>query len=164
MRTVLSLRNRQRAWMVPLVLPVGMRVRVNYLVASCYQVAVKSALVAAYSPRWTLEIYIVRERRLAPGSRRVVHYDLEVEDDTIVAGAQGGTQCGQLYVRLGLSLGSVDRRYLQPVPADGRVAPSLARRFPGRDFAFRIVKPQADDDSVEDNSDDDDFDIGAGVS
>jgi len=94
----------------------------------------------------------------------VVHYDVEAEDDTIVAGAQGGTQCGQLYVRLGLSLGSVDRRYLQPVPADGQVAPTLARRFPGRDFAFRIVKPHADDsDSAEDNSDDD-FDIGTGVS
>jgi len=149
--------------MVPLVLPVGTRVRVSYLVASRYQMAVKSALVAAYSPRWTLEIYIVRDRRLAPGSRRVVHYDLEVEDDTIVAGSQGGTQCGPSYVRLGLSLGSVDRRYLEPVPGDGQVAPSLARRFPGRDFAFRILKPQADDsDSMEDNSDDFD-DIGTGV-
>ncbi len=136
MRTVLSLRNRQRAWMVPLVLPVGTRVRVNYLVASCYQMAVKSALAAAYSLRWTLEIYIVRDRRLAPGSRRVVHYDLEVEDGTIVAGAQGGTQGGPSYVWLGLSLGSVDRRYLRPVPADGQVAPSLARRFPGQRLCF----------------------------
>ncbi len=47
-RMVLARRNRQRARMVPLLLPVGTRVRVSYLVASRIRMAVKSALVAAY--------------------------------------------------------------------------------------------------------------------
>jgi len=103
-RMMLSRRNRQRARMVSLVLAVGARVRVSYLVASSIRRAVKMAHVAAYTPRWKEELYVVRERHLAPGSTRVVLYGLQVEDDELVPWDQGGTQCGQLYVRLGLAL------------------------------------------------------------
>jgi hypothetical protein len=153
-RMVLSRRNRQRARMVPLVLPVGARVRVSYLVASSVRRAVKMAHVAAYTPRWTAEVYIVSERHLAPGSTRVVLYGLEVEDGEVVPGEQGGTQCGQLYVRLGLALTNVDRRYLQTLPA-AAVVPTLVRRFPGLGFAFRVVAPTADESSSGEDFDDD---------
>jgi hypothetical protein len=159
---VLSRRNRQRARMVPLVLAVGARVRVSYLVASSIRRALKTAHVSAYTPRWTEEVYVVRERRLAPGSTRVVLYALEAEDEELVPGEQGGTQCGQLYVRLGLSLTHVDRRYLQPLPA-AAVMPSLARRFPGLGYAFRVVPPSAADGESS-GEDFDDFDADTAMS
>jgi len=159
---VLSSRNRQRARMVPLVLPVGARVRVSYLVASSIRRALKMAHVAAYTPRWTAEVYVVRERHLAPGSTRVVHYRLDAEDGELLPGQQGGTQCGQLFVRLGLALANVDRRYLQPMPS-ADVTPTLARRYPGRGFAFRIVPPSANESSSS-GEDYDDLDVDSAIS
>jgi len=148
--------------MVPLVLPVGARVRVSYLVASSIRRAVKMAHIAAYTPRWTAEVYVVRERHPAPGITRLVHYRLEAEDGELLPGQQGGTQCGQLFVRLGLALANVDRRYLQPVPS-ADVMPTLARRYPGRGFAFRVTPPSADESSSS-GEDYDDLDVDSAIS
>ena len=127
-RMVQRRRARQAAAMRPLLLDVGARVRVSFLQSSTVRMLVKISMVKAYSPTYTAEPYKVTARRLAPGSRRVVLYDVAVEDADLEEGEQGPTRIANLWVRLPLKLANVDRRYLQPVPAAG-VTPTTARRF-----------------------------------
>ena len=127
-RTVQQRRRRQAAGMRPLLLDIGATVRVSFLHSSTVRMHVKIQLVKAYAPRYTKEVYVITGRRLAPGSKRVVLYDLAVEDADLVEGQQAPTRIANLWVRLPLSLSGVDRRYLQPLPEAG-VVPTTGRRF-----------------------------------
>jgi len=128
--------------MKPLVLSIEAKVRVSYLASKTVRQQVKVSIIKAYSPTYTGEVYMVTDRRLAPGSRRVVLYDLVAADRTLLDGQQGGTRLGNLVVRLPLELVGIDRRYLQPLPSEGSV-PRLADRFPGLQYAFRIMPKAA---------------------
>ena len=71
---------------------------------------------------------MITARRLAPGSRRVVLYDVTAEDEGLEEGQQAPTRIANLWIRLPLTLTGVDRRYLQPVPEAG-VVPTTGRRY-----------------------------------
>ena len=136
-------RDRQRAslQMRPYVLAVGSAVRVSYLFSGTVRQQIKSAFQKHFLPSYTRELYQITGRKLAPGSRRVILYDLECTDEA--EGDQGGTVIGTLRVKLPLTLKNVDRRYLQPLLEDA--TPSLAERFPGTTPFFRVASPTEDD-------------------
>ena len=144
-RMVNSRRARQRNNMRPLLLDEGSLVRVSFLYAPTVRRVLKNVRGAAYLPKWSVELYRVENRTLAPGSRRVVLYTLRA----VRASARGiGAPCsvGTQKVHLRLELEGVDRRYLQPVPFDKEpaddgggdgdddpvpaVTPTIAKRFP----------------------------------
>ena len=62
-------RARQARAMKPWLLPVGALVRVSYLHAPTARQQLKSQLVRAMSPSYTLEVYRITARRLAPTAR-----------------------------------------------------------------------------------------------
>ena len=125
-RMVQRRRARQAAAMRPLLLAVGTKVRISFLLSSTVRQAVKVQLVKAYSPTYTKEVYVVTARRLAPGSRRVVLYDVAVEDESLEEGQP--TRIANLLVRLPPRLANVDRRYLQVLP-EATAVPTTARRY-----------------------------------
>ena len=137
-RMVLSRRGQQRARLQPLVLPIGQQCRVSFLYAATVRMQLKVALITQYLPTYTTEVYIVTARHLAPGSRRIVLYDLECADTSIQEGEQVPTRINQWLVRLPLRIRNCDRRWLQVVPSDG-TTPTLARRFPGATYAFNVA-------------------------
>ena len=143
-----SSRQHQRARMLPLVLSMGVRCRISYLYTPTVRQLVKIAYVKAFAPAYTREVYIVTQRSLAPGSRRVVIYSLQAEDGSLIDGQQSGCRINKVLVRIPLSVSGVDRRFMQPLPSDG-AASNLARRFPATRYAFSILdgtrehKPQA---------------------
>jgi hypothetical protein len=100
----------------------------------------KTALVGAYSPTYTPDIYRITGRELGAGSRRVVLYSLET-----VAALQSGEQApctiGTQRVRLPVTLTGCDRRWLMPLASDA--TPSFASRYPGARLAFNIIDPSA---------------------
>ena len=108
-RTIQRRRRRQTALMRPLVLEVGARVRVSFLASSHVRAQVKVSIVKAFFPTYTAEIDVVTARALAPGSRRVVVYDLRVEDE-LQDGQQVPTRIVNTRVRLPLVMNDVDRR------------------------------------------------------
>jgi hypothetical protein len=154
-----SSRQHQRARMLPLVLKVGARCRISYLFTPSVRQQVKVSYVKSFAPSYTREVYSITHRALAPGSRRVVVYTLEAEDEALEEGQQGGSRINQIIVRIPLRVTNCDRRYLQPLPADG-AAPALGRRFPDSRYAFAILegarhaKPGGDDEDVGDLYDD----------
>ena len=113
-RIVQRRRRHQTALMRPLVLEVGARVRISYLASSHVRQQSKVQLVKAFFPQYTREIYRVTARHLAPGSRRVVLYDVEAEGE-LLDGQQQPTRIVNTRVRLPLQMVGVDRRYLQPL-------------------------------------------------
>ena len=121
-------RARQAALMRPLLLPVGVKVRVSFLASSTVRQHVKVQMVKAFSPAYSKEVYVITDRRLAPGSRRVVLYDVRVEDQGIADGEQAPTRIAHLWVRLPLTIANLDRRYLQPLP-DAGVVPTSSKRY-----------------------------------
>lgn len=137
------LRDRQRAslQMRPYVIAVGARVRVSYLFSSTVRQQVKSAFQKHFLPSYTHEIYVITARRLAPGSRRIVLYDVKCNDEA--EGDQGGTLIGTLRVKLPFILKDVDRRYLQPIFENA--APTLASRYPNSTPFFRVVQLAEED-------------------
>lgn len=135
-RTVRSNRNRQRAHMRPYLFAIGTRCRVSFLHAPTVRMAVKVSLVKAYSPHYTAEEYTIVDRRLAPGSRRVVLYDLKAD----VRDGEQPQPCrvSNLLVRLPSTIVNCDRRWLQPAPSAGTTA-TLARRYPAASYAFDMI-------------------------
>ncbi len=115
----------------------------------------KVSYVKAFAPANTREVYRVTERSLAPGSWRVVHYALRAEDVSLKEGQQTGSRINALLVRTPLQVSGVDRRYLQPLPADG-AAPRLARRYPGTRFAFSMLDGTRERNSSADEGHDED--------
>ena len=107
-----SSRQHQRARMLPLLLSVGARCRISYLYTPTVRQLVKIAYVKAFAPAYTREVYIVTERSLAPGSRRVVMYALQAEDASLHEGQQSGCRINKVLVRIPLSVSGVDRRYV----------------------------------------------------
>ena len=146
--------------MLPLVLSVGTRCRISYLYTPTVRQLVKIAYVKAFAPAYTREVYIVTQRSLAPGSRRVVIYSLQAGDASLHEGQQTGCRINKVLVKIPLHVVGVDRRYVQALPSDG-AAPNLASRFPGTRYAFSMLdgarprKPQVDDGNDEDLFDDD---------
>jgi len=93
----------------------------------------KTALVGAYSPTYTPDVYRITDRVLAPGSRRVVLYSLETVA-ALQSGEQAPCRAGTVLVRLPVALSGCDRRWLMPLASDS--TPSFARRYPGATLAF----------------------------
>ena len=152
-----SSRQHQRARMVPLVLSVGARCRISYLFTPTVRQLVKIAYVKAFAPAYTREVYRVTERSLAPGSRRVVVYNLQAEDSSLSEGQQSGCRINKVLVRIPLRVSDVDPRYIQPLPSDG-AAPNLAKRFPGSRYAFSFqVGTREHKQSVDYNDNDTDL-------
>jgi hypothetical protein len=127
-RMVASRRARQRNDMRPYLLPLHARVRVSFLYASETRRYAKQGY--SFLPVWTAEVYEVVGRRQVPGSRLVLY---EVRAEAGEAGgadaAWRGTPCriADKLVFLPLVLEDVDRRWLQPVPAEGAVPPANER-------------------------------------
>ena len=138
-----SRRARQRNNMRPLLLNEGALVRISFLYSPTVRRTLKKMHGSEYLPKWTAELYTVKTRQLAPGSRRVVLYDVQAKD-----GIGAGFPCtvGTQSVRLRLDLKDVDRRWLQPVPltaavdgdadAQPAVTETIAKRFPGQTLAW----------------------------
>ena len=140
-----SRRARQRRTMRPYLLEEGARVRVSFLYAPTVRRTLKRLHSVDYLPKWTVELYTVVKRQLAPGSRRVVLYHLQAKN-----GVGIGAPCtvGSQTVHLRLDLLDVDRRWLQPVPltrtidSDGSsteqpaVTRTIASRFPRQTLAL----------------------------
>ena len=137
-RMVLSRRGQQRARLQPLVLPAGQQCRISFLYAPTVRMQLKVALISQFLPTYTAEVYVVIARHLAPGSRRIVLYDLECADTSIQDGDQVPTRIKQWVVRLPLHVSNCDRRWLQVVPSDGTM-PTLSRRFPDATYAFSVL-------------------------
>jgi hypothetical protein len=139
LRMVLSSRARQRASMRPYLLKIGTHCRVSFLYSPTVRMFTKTALVGAYSPKFTVDIYRITGRELGAGSRRVVLYRLET-----VAALQSGEQApctiGTQLVRLPMALTGCDGRWLQPLASEA--TPSIARRYAGA-LAFNIIGPSA---------------------
>jgi len=131
---VLSRRARQRASMKPYLLAVGTRCRISFLYSPTVRMHVKSALVNTFLPAFTPDLYKITARRLAPGSKRVVLYDLSTVEE-LETGAQAPTRIGVQLVRLPVALTGCDRRWLMPV-ADAR--------GDGRDALIRAALPASD--------------------
>ena len=139
-----SRRARQRNNMRPLLLDEGALVRVSFLYAPTVRRTLKRLHGVEYLPKWSVELYTVVKRQLAPGSRRVVLYHLRAKN-----GSGVGFPCtvGTQSVHLLLELKDVDRRWLQPVPlaptidGDGSmderpaVTETIAKRYPGKTLA-----------------------------
>ena len=156
-RTIQRRRRRQTAQMRPLLLDLGQRVRISFLASSHVRQQVKVSIVKAFFPTYTAEVYVVNARRLAPGSRRVILYDLACEDE-LQDGQQQPTRIVNSRVRLPLEMANVDRRYLQQVAAEDAV-PTLAARYPQATLVhtmpFARVQRQAaqrDEDDYEDGA------------
>ena len=145
LRMVLSSRARQRASMKPYLLPVGMRCRVSFLYSPTVRMYTKTALVGAYSPTYTADVYRITDRILAPGSRRVVLYSLETVA-ALQTGEQAPCRVGTQLVRLPVALEGCDRRWLMPLASEA--TPSFARRHPGATLAFSIIIGPASLNSV----------------
>lgn len=127
-----SRRARQRKNMRPVLLDEGDQVRVSFLYSPKVRRLLKDQHGSGYLPKWTVEVYTVVGRSLAPGSRRVVLYHVKVEGDgkgsgrgsspsgeQLAEGSQVPCQVGRAGsrpVQLHLELRGVDRRWLQPVP------------------------------------------------
>ena len=133
---VLSRRARQRASMKPYLLAIGTRCRISFLYSPTVRMHVKTALVNSYSPTYTPDLYIITGRGLAPGSKRVVLYDLSTVEG-LETGAQSPTRIGTQLVRLPTTLTGCDRRWLMPMAIDA--TPSFARRFPQATLAFSVM-------------------------
>jgi len=138
LRMVLSSRARQRASMKPYLLPINTRCRVSFLYSPTVRMYTKTALVGAYSPTYTPDIYRIADRILAPGSRRVVLYSLETVT-ALQTGEQAPCRVGTQHVRLPVVLTGCDRRWLMPLASEA--TPSLSRRYPGATLAFNIIGP-----------------------
>jgi len=138
LRMVLSSRARQRASMKPYLLPVGMRCRVSFLYSPTVRMYTKTALVGAYSPTYTADVYRITDRILAPGSRRVVLYSLETVA-ALQTGEQAPCQVGTQLVRLPVALEGCDRRWLMPLASEA--TPSLSCRFPRATWGFTLIQP-----------------------
>jgi hypothetical protein len=114
-------------------------------------------MVKAFHPTYSAEVYRVTAHHLAPGSRRVVLYDVEAEGE-IEDGRQQPTRIANLKVRLPLKMANVDRRHLQPVAAADAV-PTIAQRHPGLQLAFHLpfaqLAPAVDDGEADDANYDD---------
>ena len=144
-KMVNSRRARQRNNMRPYLLEEGALVRVSFLYAPTVRRTLKRLHGVAYLPKWSLEIYSIVKRQLAPGSRRVVLYHLRAED-----GVGVGAPCtvGSQTVHLRLDLQGVDRRWIQPIPTartiDGvgssterpAVTATIASRYPHQTLAL----------------------------
>ena len=128
-------RARQARAMKPWLLPVGALVRVSYLHAPTARQQLKSLLVRAMSPSYTLEVYRITARRLAPHSTRVMLYECVCIDDA-AEGDQSAAVVGNYRVQLPLELTDVDRRHLMPASTSG--PPSTARVFAGMRLAGRL--------------------------
>jgi hypothetical protein len=126
--------------MHPEVLEVGRLCRISFLYAPTVRMQLKAALVSAYSPTFTAEVYRVADRRLAPGSRRVVLYDLGCIDDGLTEGQQAPTRINNLLVRIPLEVVDCDRRWLMPLSDEHSTTPTLARRYPDAAYAFSLFQ------------------------
>ena len=146
-------RARQARSMKPWILPVGALVRVSFLHSPTARQQLKSQLVRSMSPTFTLEIYRVTARRLAPRSKRVVLYDCEC--DQVDEGGQSATVVGPYRVQLPLELTDVDRRHLLPAGVTG--PPSTVRAYAGLRLADRLspLPAEPDDEEGESYADDD---------
>ena len=142
-----SRRARQRNNMRPLLLDEGALVRVSFLYAPTVRRTLRTLHGVEYLPKWTVELYTVVKRYLAPGSRRVVLYHLKTEH----AGDGIGFPCtvGTQSVRLRSELDDVDRRWLQPVArttddddALPAVTQTIAKRYPHQTLALSAQAPR----------------------
>ena len=151
-------RARQARSMKPWILPVGALVRVSFLHSPTVRQQLKSQLVRSMSPSYTLEIYRITARRLAPRSKRVVLYDCECNQ--VDEGDQSFTVVGQYRVQLPLELTDVDRRHLLPAGVAG--PPSTVRAYGGMRLAGRLSPSPAepDEDGGDSYGDDDGGDDG----
>jgi hypothetical protein len=156
-RTIQRRRRRWTTLMRPLLLDVGARVRVSFLASSHVRQQVKTQLIKAFSPTYSVQVYVVKARHLAPGSRRVVLYDIAAEGE-LLDGQQQPTRIVNTRVRLPLQMVGVDRRYLQPLAAEDAV-PTFAAHFPHAQLLltlpFESVRTQASQQDGDDNEDDD---------
>ena len=135
LKMLLRSRARQSQHMRPYILSEGSQVRVGFLHSPTARQQLKSALVRQISPTYTLEIYRVIGRKLAPHSRRVVLYNLECID-AISEGEQAAAIVGRFKIRLPLELKDVDRRYLMPIVM--AAAQTLAHSLPMTKPMFRL--------------------------
>jgi hypothetical protein len=124
--------------MKPYLLVVGTRCRISFLYSPTVRMHVKTAIVNGYAPTYTPDLYVITARGLAPGSKRVVLYDLSTVEE-LEAGSQAATRIGALLVRLPTALMGCDRRWLMPMATDA--TPSFARRFPQATIAFSLMPP-----------------------
>ena len=145
-----SRRARQRNNMRPLLLDEGALVRVSFLYAPTVRRTLKQLHGAEYLPKWSVELYTVVKRYLAPGSRRVVLYHLKVDRSRGNSGVGFPCTVGTHKVRLRFDLEDVDRRWLQPVARDAdagaeagdplgehaAVTRTIAKRYPGQTLAL----------------------------
>jgi hypothetical protein len=145
LRMVLSRRARQRASMKPYLLAVGTRCRISFLYSPTVRMHVKTAIVNSYAPTYTPDLYVITARGLAPGSKRVVLYDLSTVEP-LEAGSQAPTRMGTLLVRLPTTLTACDRRWLMPMATDA--TPSFASRFPQATIAFSLMPPGLNNDAA----------------
>ena len=136
LKMLLRSRARHSKRMRPYVISEGSLVRVSFLHSPTARAQLKNALVRQISPTYSLEIYRVVERKLAPKSRGVVLYDLECIDKSLAEGEQAPALVGRYKIRLPLQLKDVDRRYLMPIGTTA--APTLARSFPRTMPLFRL--------------------------
>ncbi len=81
----------------------------SFLCSPSVRMFTKTALVGAYSPTYTPDIYRVTDRVLAPGSRRVVLNRLETVA-ALPTGEQAPCRLGTQLVRLPVALSGCDRR------------------------------------------------------
>jgi len=145
LRMVFSRRVRQRASVKPYLLAVGTRCRISYLYSPTVRMHVKTAIVNSYAPTYTPDLYVITARGLAPGSQRVVLYDLSTVEPT-EAGSQAPTRMGTLLVRFPTTLTACDRRRLLPMATDA--TPSFASRFPQATIAFSLMPPGLNNDAA----------------
>jgi len=159
LRMVLSRRARQRDNMKPYLLAVGTRCRISFLYSPTVRMHVKTAIVNSYAPKYTPDLYVITARGLAPGSKRVVLYDLSTVEP-LEAGSQAPTRMGTLLVRLPTTLTACDRRWLMPMATDA--TPSFASRFPQATIAFSLMPPGLNNDAARRSGEDlevgDDYD------
>ena len=146
LKMLLRSRARRSRHMKPYILSEGSLVRVSFLHSPTARQQLKSALVRQISPTYTLEVYRVTARQLAPHSRRVVMYDLECADGAISEGEQAPALVGRFRIRLPLHLKSVDRRYLRPENA--AAAPTLAHSLPMTTPLLRFPQQQGTKDAA----------------
>ena len=137
-RMITSRRARQRNDMRPYLLPLHAPVRVSFLYAS--ETRRKAKQGYSFLPVWTAEVYEVVSRRQVPGSRLVLYEVRAVQGEDSDVGADAawrGTPCriADKLVFLPQILEDVDRRWLQPVPADG-VTPSVNERYEDAQFVL----------------------------
>lgn len=134
-RTLQRDRTRASRQLEPYVLSLGARVRVSYEASNTVRQQLKSRMIKALSRMWTEEIYVVRERRLAPHSKRIILYDLQCSD--VEDGAQGSTRIGSYEVALPLRMNGMDRRWLVACaePASKR----MVARYPRAVFAWHMM-------------------------